>query len=103
MSLSAHRLPSPAVRRLSRPTARRGRRIIEESFRRLRMTASRSSLNLPESVVMRWALKAFLVGLFLGAIAVINAFGEAQPQRSAATLVLTEGLVYLDDRPVEPN
>lgn len=67
------------------------------------MTASRSSLNLPESVVMRWALKAFLVGLFLGAIAGINAFGEVQPQRSAATLVLTEGLVYLNDRPVEAS
>lgn len=34
---------------------------------------SRSSFNLPESVVLRWVMKAFLVGLFLGAAAAINA------------------------------
>lgn len=35
--------------------------------------SSRSSFNLPESLVLRWAMKAFLVGLFLGAAAAINA------------------------------
>lgn len=34
---------------------------------------SRSPFNFPESVVLRWAMKAFLVGLFLGAAAAINA------------------------------
>lgn len=32
-----------------------------------------SSFNLPGSVVLRWAMKAFLLGLFLGAAAAINA------------------------------
>jgi hypothetical protein len=36
-------------------------------------TSSDSSMNFPSSVVLRWAFKAFLVGLFLGAAAVINA------------------------------
>jgi hypothetical protein len=35
--------------------------------------SSNSSLNFSESVVMRWALKAFLLGFFLGAVAAINA------------------------------
>lgn len=36
-------------------------------------TSSHSSSNLPESLVLRWALKAFLAGLFLGAAAAVNA------------------------------
>lgn len=36
-------------------------------------TSSRSSFNVPESLVLRWAMKAFLVGLFVGAAAAINA------------------------------
>ena len=36
-------------------------------------TPSRSALNLPESLVLRWAMKAFLVGLCLGAAAALNA------------------------------
>ncbi len=35
--------------------------------------SSRDSLNLPESAVLRWMFKAFLVGLFLGTAAAINA------------------------------
>jgi len=34
---------------------------------------SRSSFTLPDSVVLRWVLKAFLAGLFLGAIAAVVA------------------------------
>jgi hypothetical protein len=38
------------------------------------MPASSSrSFDLSESLVLRWALKAFLAGLFLGAAAAINA------------------------------
>ena len=33
--------------------------------------SSQSSLTLPESLVMRWAAKAFLTGLALGAVAAI--------------------------------
>ena len=36
-------------------------------------TSSNSSDNIPSSVVLRWAFKAFLAGLFLGAVAAINA------------------------------
>ena len=36
-------------------------------------TSSRPSFNLSESVVLRWALKAFLVGLLLGAAAALTA------------------------------
>ena len=36
-------------------------------------TSSHSSFNFPESVVLRWAMKAFLLGFFLGAAAAINA------------------------------
>ena len=36
-------------------------------------TPSRSSLILSESLVLRWALKAFIVGLILGGAAAINA------------------------------
>ena len=36
-------------------------------------TASRSSFKLSEAVVLRWAMKAFLLGLFLGGVAAINA------------------------------
>lgn len=36
-------------------------------------TSSDSSFNLPGSVVLRWAFKAFLVGWFLGVVAAINA------------------------------
>jgi hypothetical protein len=35
--------------------------------------SSHSSSSFPESVVLRWAFKAFLLGLFLGAAAAINA------------------------------
>jgi len=35
--------------------------------------SSKSSPGFPESVVLRWAMKAFLLGLFLGAAAAINA------------------------------
>jgi hypothetical protein len=35
--------------------------------------SSQSSRNLPEPVVMRWAAKAFLAGLALGAVAAIVA------------------------------
>jgi hypothetical protein len=34
---------------------------------------SRDSLDFSESVVLRWMFKAFLLGLFLGAAAAINA------------------------------
>jgi hypothetical protein len=34
---------------------------------------SHSPSNIPESVVLRWAMKAFLLGLFLGAAAAVNA------------------------------
>jgi hypothetical protein len=34
---------------------------------------SSESLQFPETVVLRWAAKAFLFGLFLGSIAAINA------------------------------
>ena len=37
------------------------------------MAKSSESLNFPESVVLRWAAKAFLFGLFLGSVAAINA------------------------------
>jgi len=33
----------------------------------------RPSFDVAESVVLRWAMKAFLLGLFLGAAAAINA------------------------------
>lgn len=36
-------------------------------------TSSKSSFNFPESVVLRWMFKAFLLGLFLGTVAAINA------------------------------
>ena len=36
-------------------------------------TSSQPSSNFPESVVLRWMFKAFLLGLFLGAAAAINA------------------------------
>jgi hypothetical protein len=36
-------------------------------------TSSESSFNFPESLVLRWMFKAFLLGLFLGAAAGINA------------------------------
>jgi hypothetical protein len=36
-------------------------------------TSSNSSLNFPESLLLRWVLKAFLLGLFLGAAAAIIA------------------------------
>lgn len=36
-------------------------------------TSSRDSLNFSDSVVLRWMFKAFLLGLFLGAVAAINA------------------------------
>lgn len=36
-------------------------------------TSSDSSVNFPESLVLRWVIKAFLLGLFLGAAAAINA------------------------------
>jgi len=32
-----------------------------------------SHFNLPESVVLRWGMKAFLLGLFLGGVAAIIA------------------------------
>jgi hypothetical protein len=35
--------------------------------------SSHSYFNFPESVVLRWILKAFLLGLFVGTIAAINA------------------------------
>jgi hypothetical protein len=35
--------------------------------------SSRHSFNIPESVLLRWVCKAFLLGLFLGAAAAINA------------------------------
>lgn len=35
--------------------------------------SSRAPLNFPESVVLRWMFKAFLLGLFLGGVAAINA------------------------------
>lgn len=35
--------------------------------------SSHSSFNFPESVVLRWGMKAFLLGFFLGAVAAINA------------------------------
>jgi hypothetical protein len=35
--------------------------------------ASHSLTGFPESTVLRWALKAFLAGLFLGAAAAVNA------------------------------
>ena len=35
--------------------------------------SSRNSLDFSESVVLRWMFKAFLLGLFLGAAAAINA------------------------------
>ena len=35
--------------------------------------SSRAPLNFSESVVLRWMFKAFLLGLFLGAAAAINA------------------------------
>jgi hypothetical protein len=35
--------------------------------------SNRTSFDFPESVVLRWVMKAFLVGLFLGAAAAINA------------------------------
>jgi len=35
--------------------------------------SSRRFFDISESVVLRWAMKAFLVGLFLGAAAAINA------------------------------
>lgn len=35
--------------------------------------SSNSSFNFPESVVLRWAFKAFLLGLFLGVAAAISA------------------------------
>lgn len=35
--------------------------------------STRSSFGFPESVVLRWGMKAFLLGLFLGAAAAINA------------------------------
>lgn len=35
--------------------------------------SSRPSPNFPESVVLRWVFKAFLLGLFLGAAGAINA------------------------------
>jgi hypothetical protein len=34
---------------------------------------SSASLSVPETVVLRWAAKAFLFGLFLGSVAAINA------------------------------
>jgi hypothetical protein len=37
-------------------------------------TSNRPSFDLPESVLLQWVMKAFLVGLFLGAAAAINAF-----------------------------
>ncbi len=36
-------------------------------------TSDHSSFNFTESAVLRWAMKAFLLGLFLGAAAAINA------------------------------
>ena len=39
----------------------------------LMSTSSQNSSGLPESVVLRWVLKAFLLGLLLGAAAAINA------------------------------
>ena len=36
-------------------------------------TSSYTASNIPESVVLRWVFKAFLLGLFLGAAAAINA------------------------------
>jgi hypothetical protein len=39
----------------------------------LMVASSHSYFNFPESVVLRWILKAFLLGLFVGAIAAINA------------------------------
>jgi len=35
--------------------------------------SSRSSFNFPESVVLRWMFKAFLLGLFLGTAAGVTA------------------------------
>jgi hypothetical protein len=35
--------------------------------------SSRPSFGVSESVVLRWAMKAFLLGFFLGAAAAINA------------------------------
>ena len=35
--------------------------------------SSRTPLNFSDSVVLRWMFKAFLLGLFLGAAAAINA------------------------------
>ena len=37
-------------------------------------TSSGSAFNFPSAVVLRWALKAFLAGWFLGVAAAINAF-----------------------------
>lgn len=36
-------------------------------------SSSNSSFNIPQSAVLRWAMKAFLLGLFLGAAAGISA------------------------------
>lgn len=36
-------------------------------------TSSKSSFDIPSSVVLRWAVKAFLAGLFLGSAAAFNA------------------------------
>jgi hypothetical protein len=36
-------------------------------------TPSRPSFDVSESVVLRWAMRAFLLGLFLGAAAAVNA------------------------------
>ncbi|HWT00796.1 MAG TPA: hypothetical protein VN256_11160 [Pyrinomonadaceae bacterium] len=35
--------------------------------------SAHSSFDFPESVVLRWGMKAFLLGLFLGAAAAITA------------------------------
>ena|SRR5688572_29162272 len=46
---------------------------ILDSRRSAMATSSRSSFAIPESVVLRWAIKAFLAGLFLGGVAAIVA------------------------------
>jgi hypothetical protein len=38
--------------------------------------SSHPSSNFPESVVLRWVFKAFLLGLFLGAAGAINALSN---------------------------
>lgn len=38
--------------------------------------SSRAPLSFPESVVLRWVFKAFLLGLFVGVAAAVNALAN---------------------------